>query len=147
MSGEMDLKTHEIIRLVQMDRDERLFASDAIWMCLTCETCTTRCPNGFDPAAFVDALRETAISESPGGIPRSIGAFHSAFIDQIRAHGRVFEFGLVLSYKLRGGPLFSDIETVPAMLRRGKLSFKPDGIRGIKSLRRIFDQCGGEKSK
>lgn len=147
MSGEMDLKTHEIIRLVQMDRGERLFASDAIWICLTCETCTTRCPNGFDPAAVMDALRETALAESPDGIPRRIGAFHSAFIDQIWTRGRVFEFGLVLSYKLRGGPLFSDIESVPAMLRRGKLSFRPDGIRGIKSLRRLFDRCEAEKSK
>ena len=57
MAGEMDLKTHEIIRLIQIDHGDRLFSSDAIWMCLTCETCTTRCPNKFDPAAVIDALR------------------------------------------------------------------------------------------
>jgi heterodisulfide reductase subunit C len=147
MAGEMDLKTHEIIRLLQIDHGDRLLASEAIWMCLTCETCTTRCPNEFDPAAVIDALREIALKEAPGRIPRRISAFHSAFLDQIRTHGRVFEFGLVASYKLRGGPLFADIESVPSMLSRGKLSFTPKRIEGIKALRRIFEQCATEKSK
>jgi heterodisulfide reductase subunit C len=147
MAGEMDLKTHEIIRLLQIDHRDRLFASDAIWMCLTCETCTTRCPNEFDPAAVIDALREMTLKESPGGIPSRIYGFHAAFLDQIRTHGRVFEFGLVASYKLRGGPLFADIESVPAMLRRGKLSLVPKRIKDIKSIRRIFNKCATERSK
>ncbi len=147
MANEMDLKTHQIIRLLQLDLDERLLASEAIWMCLTCETCTTRCPNQFDPAAVIDALREAALKKVPGRVPKRISAFHSAFLDQIRMHGRVFEFGLVASYKLRGGPLFADVESVPSMLSRGKLTFTPKKIEGIKALRRIFEQCATEKSK
>ena len=147
MASEMDLKTHEIIRLIQIGRPDRLFASEAIWMCLTCETCTTRCPNEFDPAAIIDALREIALREAPGGIPHRISAFHSAFLDQIRTHGRVFEFGLVASYKLRGGPMLADVESVPSMLSRGKLSFTPKRIEGIRELRRIFEKCAAEKSK
>lgn len=147
MAGEMDLKTHEIIRLIQIDRPDRLFASESIWMCLTCETCTTRCPNEFDPAAVMDALREIALKDAPGGIPHRISAFHSAFLEQIRTHGRVFEFGLVASYKLHGGPLFADVESVPSMLSRGKLSFTPKRIEDTKGLRRIFEKCAAEKSK
>jgi heterodisulfide reductase subunit C2 len=147
MASEMDLKTHEIIRLLQLGHDERLLSSESIWMCLTCETCTTRCPNEFDPAAVIDALREIALKEVPERIPRRISSFHSAFLDQIRNHGRVFEFGLVASYKLRGGPLFADVESVPSMLSRGKLSFTPKRIEGIKALRRIFERCATEKSK
>jgi heterodisulfide reductase subunit C2 len=147
MASEMDLKTHEIIRLLQLDLGERLLSSEAIWMCLTCETCTTRCPNQFDPAAVIDALREIALLKAPERVPKRISAFHSAFLDQIRTHGRVFEFGLVASYKLRGGALFADVESVPSMLSRGKLSFTPKKIEGIKALRRIFEQCATEKSK
>jgi heterodisulfide reductase subunit C2 len=147
MANEMDLKTHEIIRLLQLDLGNRLLSSEAIWMCLTCETCSTRCPNEFDPAAIIDALREIALKKAHGQVPRRISAFHSAFLDQIRTHGRVFEFGLVASYKLRGGPLFADVESVPSMLSRGKLSFAPKRIEGIKALRRIFEQCATEKSK
>jgi heterodisulfide reductase subunit C2 len=147
MANEMELKTHQIIRLLQLDLGERLLSSESIWMCLTCETCTTRCPNQFDPAATIDALREIALKKAPNRVPKRISAFHAAFLDQIRAHGRVFEFGLVASYKLRGGDLFADVESVPSMLSRGKLSFAPKKIKGIKALRRIFEQCATEKSK
>ena len=147
MASEMDLKTNEIIRLLQLDVRDRLLSSESIWMCLTCETCTTRCPNLFDPAVVIDALREIVLREYPSFVPRRIAAFHSAFLDQIRTHGRVFEFGLVASYKMRSGVLFADVDSVPGMLARGKLALTPKRIRGLQELRRIFDQCATEKTR
>ena len=147
MASEMDLKTNEIIRLLQLDARERLLSSESIWMCLTCETCTTRCPNLFDPAAIIDALREIIVMEHPDFIPRRIAAFHTAFLDQIRSHGRVFEFGLVASYKLRSGALFADVDSVPGMLARGKLALTPKRIKGLRELRRIFEKCAPERQR
>jgi heterodisulfide reductase subunit C2 len=148
MAPEMELKTHEIIRLLQLDLREKLLANESLWLCLTCETCSTRCPNEFDPAAVIDALREIALKENAGGIPRKILAFHSAFLDQIKTHGRVFEFGLVASYKLRSGDLFADVATVPGMLSRGKLALTPRRIERIGEVRRIFDKCApGEEQR
>jgi heterodisulfide reductase subunit C len=147
MASEMDLKTHEIIRLLQLDIRERLLSAESIWMCLTCETCTTRCPNQFDPAAVIDALREIALKAFPDGVPRRIAAFNSAFLDQIRTNGRIFEFGLVASYKLRSGALFADIDSVPGMLARGKLALTPKRIQGIREVRRIFEACATRKSR
>jgi len=145
MSSEMDLKTHEIIRLVQLDVRERLLTSESLWVCLTCETCTTRCPNTFDPAAVIDALREIVLKEYPDSVPRRISAFHTAFLDQIWTHGRVFEFGLVASYKMRSGALLSDVDSVPGMMARGKLALAPKRIKGLRELRRVFDRCRMEK--
>ena len=147
MASEMDLKPHGIIRLLQLDARERLLSSESIWICLTCETCTTRCPNMFDPAAIMDALREVVLRENPDLVPRRIAAFHAAFLDQIRAHGRVFEFGLVASYKLRSRTLLADVESVPGMLARGKLALTPKRIRGLRDFRRIFDRCASEKPR
>jgi heterodisulfide reductase subunit C2 len=147
MASEMDLKTNEIIRLLQLDLPERLLSSESIWICLTCETCTTRCPNLFDPAVVIDALREITLKEHRDLVPRRIAAFHSAFLDQIWTHGRVFEFGLVASYKLRSGALFADVASVPGMMARGKLALAPKRIRGLSDLRRIFDKCAMEKPR
>jgi heterodisulfide reductase subunit C2 len=147
MAEEMDLRTHQLVRLVQLDRRERLLRSDSLWLCLGCETCTTRCPNGFDPAALIDALREVVLRDQPNGVPRRIRAFHSAFLDQIHSHGRLFEFGLVVSFKLRSGALFDDVVTVPAMLKRGKLGFTPKRIKGIDEVRRIFAACQKEEEE
>lgn len=147
MASEMDLKTNEMIRLLQLGLTDRLFSSESIWMCLTCETCTTRCPNNFDPAIVIDALREIVLREYPKFVPRRIAAFHSAFLDQIWTHGRVFEFGLVASYKMRSGVLLADVDSVPGMLARGKLALAPKRIRGLRELRKIFDQCATEKKR
>jgi heterodisulfide reductase subunit C len=95
----------------------------------------------MDPARVVDALRERTLSQRKGRPPRAIRAFHDAFLAQIRTHGRLFEFGLVLGYKLRTGKLFSDVNQVPAMLARGKLSFAPQPFDSVADIRRIFDEC------
>jgi heterodisulfide reductase subunit C len=147
MASEMALRTHQLVRLVQLDRRERLVESDSIWLCVGCETCTTRCPNGFDPAAVIDALRELVLREEPSRVPRRIGAFHSAFLDQIHSHGRLFELGLVVSFKLRSGALFDDVGSVPGLLRRGKLGFVPKRIDGIDEVRRIFVACQTEEEQ
>lgn len=145
MAPEMRLGPQQMIRLVQLDRRERLFSDDSMWLCLTCETCTARCPNGFDPARLVDGLREIAFRSGAENAPRHVRAVHRAFLDQIRTHGRVFELGLVMSYKLRTGALFADMANGAGMFLRGKLKFLPHDIDGLEDVRRIFDACVGEE--
>jgi heterodisulfide reductase subunit C2 len=140
MAEEMPLSPHQIIRMVQLDRRKRLMEDESIWLCLTCEMCTSRCPNQFDPARFIDALREIALKEN-AETPRKIRAFHKSFLDQIRMHGRLFEFGLIAEYKLRSGALFDDVAAAPGMISKGKLAFAPHRIDGTDEIRRIFDAC------
>lgn len=140
MVGEMGQRPHDIMRLVVRNERDRLIRDESIWLCLTCETCTTRCPNECDPARVIDALREIAL-EAGEHLPRTIKAFHKSFLAQIRAHGRMFEFGLIAAYKMRSGALFQDVSAAPGMLSRGKLSLVPHNIKGIKEIRRIFDRC------
>jgi heterodisulfide reductase subunit C len=147
MAAEMPLKTHQMMRLVQLDRVERLLEDDSPWLCLGCETCTSRCPNGFDPARMVDGVRELGADRGVRG-PRRIAAFHRAFLGQIRSHGRLFELGLVVDYKLHTGAFFDDVMEAPAMLKNGKLALLPESIskEGRLELERIFagtaDQAG-----
>ncbi|MBI5532433.1 MAG: 4Fe-4S dicluster domain-containing protein [Deltaproteobacteria bacterium] len=147
MASEMTLMPHEMIRLVQLDRRDRLMQDESMWLCLTCETCTARCPNGFDPARMLDGLREMSLRAHGENAPRRIQAFHSSFLDQIRSHGRVFEFGLVFAYKMRSGALFDDVLNAPGMYFRGKLKLTPHTIDGVDDVRRIFDACMAEEER
>lgn len=148
MAEEMGTKTHELLRQVQLDR-KAVLQDWSLWFCLTCETCTARCPNNVDPARIIDVLRELALREArwdqEARPPRVIEAFHRAFLKQIRSHGRVFEFGLVKGFKLRGGPLFADVMAAPGMMVKGKLPLAPRNIKGRADVRRIFDACLAEK--
>jgi heterodisulfide reductase subunit C len=141
MAEEMPLKPHQMLRLAQLDQRERLFEDASPWLCLTCETCTTRCPNQVDPARIIDGLRELIFRADPGQAPRRMRAFHKAFLDQIRSHGRVFELGLVADYKLRTGAFFDDVLDAPGMFRRGKLALRAHDIEGRDEVRRIFEAC------
>jgi heterodisulfide reductase subunit C2 len=141
MAAETTLRPHDVMRLVNLDRRDRLLRDASIWLCLTCETCTARCPNGCDPARTMDALRELALAAAPASVPRSLKAFHTAFLAQIRTTGRMFELGLVMRYKLKTGELLQDAATTPALLARGKLKVRPPRIAGVADVRRIFSAC------
>jgi len=45
------------------DRELEGLSSRTIWLCLTCETCTTRCPREIDLAKAMSSLREIAIAQ------------------------------------------------------------------------------------
>lgn len=138
MAGESRLRPHDIMRLIQANRRDELLSSESLWLCLTCETCTARCPCSCDPARVIDALREIAWRDDLARPPRRVSAFHKSFLGQIRRHGRIFEMGLIAGYKMRSGALFSDVMSAPGMLGRGKLSLSPNRIEGLDEVRRIF---------
>ena len=142
MASESDLRPHGVMRLVMQDRRERALADESIWLCLTCETCSARCPNDCDPARVIDAVRELSIESGAADMPRTISAFHKAFLEQIRGNGRLHEFGMVVEYKLRSGDLMKDVTNAPGMLSRGKLSFRAERIEGVDEMKRIFEKCG-----
>ena len=57
MSFAMDLLPSQIILSVQLGLEEDIFNSRIIWLCASCETCSTRCPRGVDISKVMEALR------------------------------------------------------------------------------------------
>ena len=145
MAEETRIRPHDVMRLVTLDRLPRLTDDESIWLCLTCETCSSRCPNGCDPARVVEAVREIAVREAGASAPPRVAAFHRAFLDQIRQHGRMFELGMVVDYKLRSGALLQDAVSTPALVTRGKLRVTPHRIKGRDEVARLFEQCLPDK--
>lgn len=145
MAAETDHRPHDVLRLAGLDRRGQLLASESLWLCLGCETCTARCPNDCDPAGVIDALKAMAVEQMPEGLPKPFSAFHHAFLDQIKAHGRISELGMMVSYKLRTGAFFADATAGPGMVQRGKLHLKPPRISGVEEVRAIFRACEEEQ--
>jgi heterodisulfide reductase subunit C len=141
MAVETRIRPHDVMRFVTLDRKDRLAEDDSIWLCLTCETCSARCPNNCEPARVIEAVREILSREAPGSVPTRVAAFHRAFLDQVRHHGRMFEVGMVLEYKLRSGALMQDVLSSPGLVTRGKLRPLPHRIDGRGEVAAIFDRC------
>ncbi len=146
MSSEMRHKPHDIMRLAQQDRRDELLDDESLWLCITCETCSARCPNACDPARVIDMLREQAAAAGRGPQQRAIRAFHDAFLQQVRGNGRIYEAGFMVSYKIRSGALIQDVANAPGMLARGKLHILPERVKDLEDVRRIFRACEEDAS-
>ena len=134
----MDVAPNKIVRLVQLGFYEEALSSSAPWLCAGCMACSTRCPNNFDLAAFMDALRNIAVERGIRVSEKNIMKFHEAFLDQIRMHGRSYEAGLVAEYKFKTLNLLQDAESAGDLLAKGKLSIIPHRVKDKKMLKRIF---------
>jgi len=57
----LELKPHEIIKLVNLGFVDELALSDIIWTCATCLKCVQRCPQKASPYHVIMALRTLAV--------------------------------------------------------------------------------------
>lgn len=133
-----DFKPMQVVRMCCYGQEDSLLTSRTIWVCAACETCTTRCPNGIDIARLMDVLRGRAAARKQGNQEPKVLAFHRAFLNSIRAHGRVFEMGMIAGYKLRSGDFFTDMGLGLQMVKRNKIKFYPVRIQGRKEVKALF---------
>lgn len=57
----LELKPHEIEKLVNLGLVDELMSSDIIWTCVTCLKCVQRCPQKASPYHVIIALRNLAV--------------------------------------------------------------------------------------
>jgi heterodisulfide reductase subunit C len=57
----LELKPHEIVKLVNLGFVDELASSDIIWTCATCLKCVQRCPQKASPYHVIVALRNLAV--------------------------------------------------------------------------------------
>jgi len=139
----MDYMPHQIIRMVQFGLKDRVLDSTTIWLCASCETCATRCPNDIDIVPVMDTLRQTALREGRTQQTK-LPLFHATFLAGIKSNGKIHELMLILRYTLTSGDifkfkkLFKDMILGVKMFIRGKLAILPSKIKGAKEVKHIF---------
>ncbi len=79
----LELKPHEIEKLVNLGFVDEMASSDIIWTCVTCLKCVQRCPQKASPYHVVIALRNLAV-EREAKVPEEF----------MKAVSRVLETGL-----------------------------------------------------
>lgn len=142
----------QVMRMVQLGMKDKALTAPAIWLCVSCEACTTRCPNNIDVARVVDVLRHMARREGRFS-ERRLATFADAFIDSVARHGRAHELEILMQYKAKTGALLDDIDLGPAMFLKGKLKLLPHAIAGkdevadiVRRYREGKAQAGGDKA-
>lgn len=137
----MDLSPPQLIRALQLDQPELALGSDALWLCVGCQTCVTRCPCEIDLPRIVDSLRVWADAHDHAYARSDIVTFHHLFLKSIELTGRMYEIGLMGGFNLLSRNLFSNTDLALPMLRRGKVKAVPQRIQALDEINGIFQRA------
>lgn len=139
---EMEYGPDRILRMIQLGERERVLTSGDIWVCASCETCGTRCPNEINIAEVMDALRAIAVEERYPAPETHAPIFHKLFLDIVSQTGRMHEVSLMGLYMLRDRSLLSDMGMGIQMFLKGKMPPLPHLVRARGEVKRIFKETG-----
>jgi heterodisulfide reductase subunit C len=145
IAADMDLPPNQVIRLLQLGLTDTALRSKTIWLCASCETCTTRCPREVDLATIMDALRNLAIREKIRSPERAVTLFNKIFLSIVKKYGRLFEMELIGMFNTGTLKFFKDITKAPKLLLRGRLGFLPN-LEGRKTANPVFKDVERVKS-
>jgi heterodisulfide reductase subunit C len=145
----MDVLPNQVLRLVQLDCVEKAMRTEAIWQCVSCMTCSTRCPKSVDCAAVMDALRQLSAEAGVATAAcRRTVIFQKTFLDNIRRNGRLAELELVGMFKAKAfcddlsvPMLLKDSWLAPRMMKRSKLHVRAEKVKDRGIVQRIFQRC------
>jgi heterodisulfide reductase subunit C2 len=148
-AGQMDLQPNQLVRLVQLGLLDRTLRSQAIWKCVSCMTCTARCPKSVDCAGVMDMLREMAVERGKVAKERlRTVLFQRAFLDNIRRNGRLSEVELIGTFKTKAffkdgslSHLMDGAMLAPALMKRKKFHFHGERVKDRGVVDRIFEKC------
>lgn len=149
----MDVKPHQVMRYIQLGWREELMRSSTVWVCLSCEMCSTYCPNEVDVAEIINHLRNMAAHSAVAPKERSLAVFHQTFLEELQRFGRVNEFWLMNAYNMKPGILREKIANSTlkeeillglTLLAKGRLNIFPRRSKAIREIKDVYRQKRGE---
>lgn len=149
----MDYYPNQLIHMVRLGLKEKVMKSKTIWVCVSCWTCATRCPNEIDIVRFMDVLRMESLREGLQGPIDQIPRFHKIFLKEIQKKGRISELRLMVRYKLKVGGFFplrkfgEEISLGLKMFLKGKLKPGLPVTAGQKEVKEFFNNVHLNKGK
>ncbi len=154
-----------LIRMILMGKKDAALDNPLVWKCVSCYTCGTRCPNDIMTARIVDTLKKMAEEAHVPPMAPKVAAFHHSFIDSAKRMGRLNELELMGRYELKNalsGLTKSNIkdkikevieeqksqaELGLTMIRKGRMHFRIQKIRGRQELRRLISSSKSPASE
>jgi len=139
VSYAMDYAPAQLIHAIRLGLDDLVFNSKTMWLCASCETCSTRCPQEIDIAAVMDAVKIIGNRKGKKPAISRVAIFDKVMVNHIRNFGRMFELGMIMNLKLKTREFMKDAKLGITMLRKGKLKLSPR-FKGARTARKIYSR-------
>ncbi len=139
----MDYQPAQVLKMVQLGQKKALLTSKAIWLCIGCETCGTRCPNDIRINNVMDVLKEIAMAEGIKPAEKEVYALHRSFLNSIKRFGRVHEATMIAEYMLRAPQkLPAEIGVGLVLIIKGKVLHFWSAIKERRKVQELFRRAG-----
>jgi len=143
LSFAMDILPHQVMHCLQLGLTDEVINSDTIWVCASCETCSTRCPNDIDIAHVMDTLRQLSQKQGVKASQKRAPVFHKAFLSNVKRLGRMHEMTMAMDFTLKSDGiqgLAKQLNLGLEMMRKGKMKPIPGRWSAGKDVKEIFRQ-------
>ena len=140
VSNYMDIKPDVVVRMAINGKIKELMRCKTIWLCTGCETCGSRCPNLISVGKINEYLRQLAFENNIEPAIKPALEIHRAFLNSIERFGIVHEASMLAEFKIRTKDFFSDLKLGIKMFLKGKIPLKPHTIKGIREIKRMFEE-------
>jgi heterodisulfide reductase subunit C len=132
----MDITPRQVMRGIQLGLKDEVLDSSAIWLCVSCQTCSLRCPREIDVAKVMESMRLLAQAENRKPAQKDIATLYNSFMQDVFLFGRVHEGALGMLYNLRSLHPFTNMTRIPGLFSRGKLKIRPQrtGVAEVKQI-------------
>lgn len=120
-----DFSPRQIINLVNLGLLDTAVRSRMIFMCITCYSCTARCPRNIPVADVMIGLRNMAFARNV--MPPKNLAYYKDFSDMILKRGRLWEPELVMKFAMKTNilSLLDQKDAIINLFFRGKIPILP----------------------
>lgn len=129
MTEYFDWQPNQVMRALQLGQEDIALQSQTPWLCASCQTCATRCPQGLDITAIMEFLSREALARGYKPAVSEVRLFGQAFMREVRLWGRAYELGLMAEMKLRTMNISQDMDLAVKMIAKNKISFVPHPSR------------------
>ena len=140
MIEQMQYGPRKILSMIQLGMEEEVLKSPDIWFCVSCYSCTNRCPREIPITRLMGTLRKMAIAR--GWAKHHEVNFGNAFATTIKNHGRIYESAMMARYFITAMDIKGLIALAPIgikMFLKGKIPLLPDNIKKPKSMQPLCE--------
>lgn len=136
----MQYGPREIIGMVRAGMKDKILKSNTIWMCVSCYSCTARCPQEIPVTNVMYALKQLANREHRFPRDKKPTVFPKAFLDIVQKYGRSHETELMTKFCFQTDPmsLLKKSGLGYSLLTHGRLSIAPHKMKNQAQLDMII---------
>ena len=126
---QVDLAPHQVMRAIQLGRNNMAQQSRMAWLCVSCQICSSRCPQGIDVASTMDALKIIAVQAGMKPPVSAVAVFNWAGLVSLKYLGRIYELGVMAGFNLGTRQVLKDVGMGLELIRRGNMRLLPSAVR------------------